>query len=197
MTSFASASKAKIISYGAILSAVYLVYGAVSSLVFGQVLHGVDVHFVRALILVVGAARVRQFGVPTVIGFVSALLFAASPISSPDFLLLIPATLAAGVAYDLALRAGNYAENALNIRRIFGATILSSIAESIVVTGGLLAVGFDIYKSSGLTALMGITPPIALVVFFLLGRNVLLSVIGAETGGFLLARIGRKPILHA
>ena len=187
------ASKAKVISYGAILSAVYVVYAAISSLAIGQVLQGVDVHFVRAMLLMVGAARVKRYGVPTVMGFASALLLASSPISSPDFFLLIPATFAAGLAYDLALRGGDYAKNALNLRRIFTATLLSSLSESLVVTGGLLAIGWPFSQSAEfLTAVLGIAPSLALIIFFLLGRNVLLSILGAETGGYVLSRLNRK-----
>ncbi len=193
------ASRARTISYGAILSAVYVVYGAISSTGPLQVLHGVDVHFVRALLLVIVAARVKRFGGPTVMGFVSALLFVAALSTSPapDFLLLIPATFAAGLAYDLALKGGNYAKNSLNLTRVFSATLVSSFAESVIVTGGLLAIGFNITQSTGLTALLGFSPPIVLVVFILLGRNLLLSIIGAETGGFLLNQINRKPSLKA
>lgn len=190
-----SASRAKIISYGAVLSAVYVVYAAVSSLAIGQVLQGVDVHFVRALLLMVGAASVKRFGVPTVVGFASALLLALSPISSPDFFLLIPATFAAGLFYDLALRGGEYARNALNLKRIFAATLLSSLSESIIVTDGLLAIGWPFAQSTEfLTAVVGIAPSLTLVVFFLLGRNILLSILGAETGGYVLSRLNRRPL---
>lgn len=59
----------------------------------------------------IGAAQVKRFGVPTIIGFVSGLLFASLAIGAPpDFLFLIPATIAAGLTYDLALRGGDYAK---------------------------------------------------------------------------------------
>lgn len=191
------ATKAKIIAYGAVLSAVYVVYAAISSASFGQIIHGVDTHFVRALILVIGAAQVKRFGVPTVIGFVSALLLGAVAIGAPpDFLFLIPATFAAGLTYDLALRGGDYAKNDLIFRRIFAATLLSSLSESVVVTGGLIAIGFNVTQSAGLAAIMGIAPPLTVVIFFLLGRNVLLSFLGAGTGGYLLNRFNRNLSTH-
>jgi hypothetical protein len=188
------AKRVKIIAYGAVLSAVYVVYAGISSATIGQILHGVDVHFVRAFVLVIGAAQVKRFGVPTVIGFVSGLLFASFAIGAPpDFLFLIPATIAAGFTYDIALRGGDYAKNATTLRRIFVATLLSSLSESVVVIGGLVAIGWQFSQPEGfLAAILGVAPPFAVLIFFLLGRNILLSALGAGTGSYLLNRFKRN-----
>jgi hypothetical protein len=188
------ARRVKIIAYGAVLSAVYVVYAGISSATIGQILQGVDVHFVRAFVLVIGAAQVKRFGVPTVIGFVSGLLFASLAIGAPpDFIFLIPATIAAGLTYDVALRGGDYAKNATTLRRIFAATLLSSLSESMVVIGGLVAIGWQFTQSEGfLAAILGVAPPLAVLIFFLLGRNVLLSALGAGTGSYLLNRFRRN-----
>ena len=197
-TPASSATKVRIVAYGAVLSAIYVVYAAISSASYGQILQGIDNHFVRALLLVIGAAQVKRFGVPTVIGFVSALLLGAVAIGSPpDFLLLIPATFAAGLTYDLALRGGDYAKNAITFRRIFLATLVSSISESVVVTGGLIAYGWTFLQSERfLTAILGVAPSLTVIVFFLLGRNILLSFLGAGIGGSLLNRFNRNLSLY-
>ncbi len=142
----------------------------------------------------IGAAQVKRFGVPTVIGFVSALLLASVAIGAPpDFLFLIPATMAAGLTYDVALRGGDYAKNAITLRRIFAATLLSSVSESVVVVGGLVAIGWSFSQSEGfLAAILGVAPPLAVLIFFLLGRNIFLSVLGAGTGSYLLNRFSRN-----
>lgn len=188
------ATKVRIVAYGAVLSAIYVVYASISSASYGQILQGVDNHFVRALLLVIGAAQVKRFGVPTVIGFVSALLLGAVVIGSPpDFLFLIPATFAAGLTYDLVLRVGDYAKNAVTFRRIFLATLVSSISESVVVTVGLVAIAWPFSQSREfLAAILGVAPSVSVIVFFLLGRNILLSVLGAGTGGYLLNRFKRN-----
>ncbi len=189
------ATRVKIIAYGAVLSAVYVVYAGISTATYGQIIQGVDVHFVRALVLVIGAAQVKRFGTPTVIGFVSALLLASLAFGAPpDYLFLIPATFAAGLTYDLALGGGDYAKNATALRRIFAATLLSSISESVIVIGGLIvAYGWQFTASEGfLAAILGAAPPFAVLIFFLLGRNILLSTLGAGTGSYLLNRFHRN-----
>jgi len=73
-----------IIANSAVFSAVYLAYAYLSSMLLGQILHGIDIHFLRALLLVILAARLRGAGGPTTMGFISGILLASAPFSSPD-----------------------------------------------------------------------------------------------------------------
>lgn len=173
-------AKSRIIAHAGVFTALYIAYGFGSSVSFGPQLHGLDVHAARALLMAVLAARLRTPGGPSLMGLISGLLLLGIPAPSAPFLL--PASLLAGVTYDMVMRAGIYAENVRRPARVLGGSALEGIAESAVVTAGytlflpqLLGTGFLVQLVTS-APLVGAT---ALLVWtLLLGANAGLSVVG-------------------
>lgn len=186
--------RTRIVAHAGIFAAAYLVYGFSSGVSFGAQLHGLDVHVARAFLMAVVAARLRAPGGPSLMGLISGLLLLGIPGPSAPFLL--PASLLAGVSYDLAMRAGIYAENVGRPGRILAGSALEGIVESAVVTGGyalflpqLLGTGVLVQLvTSG--PILGATLLVAWAI--LLGSNAGLSVIGGAIAALFVRR--RLPV---
>ena len=125
--------RSKVIAYAAVFSAFYLLLSYSVAITIGPVLRGSGAHLFRALLMVLIAARLGVPGGATMMGIISGVLLLAVP--APAAFLYFPGTVAAGLVYDLSLR-GNFARNATNSRRILTGSLLSGIAESVIVTGG-------------------------------------------------------------
>jgi hypothetical protein len=176
----ARAGKARIVAHAGVFSAAYLAYGFVSSITFGPQFHGLDVHLARAFFMAVLAARLRVPGGPSLMGLISGLLLLGIPAPSAPFLL--PASVLAGLSYDLWMRGGAYAQNVSRMGRIIGGSALGGVAESAVVTAGysvflpaLLGTGFLVQL---LTAGPLVGGTILLAWGVLLGANAALSAVG-------------------
>lgn len=181
--------RARMIAMSGVLSGFYLMYAFTSSVALGRFLQGVDIHLVRALVLTIVAARLGRPWGPSTIGFISAILIAVAPFSSPDKIFLIPATLAAGIVFDLMLMLGRYEENVLNRFRVGVAAAVSGTAESLIVLGGLLAIGWPFTDSANfLKFIIGTASPI-LLFGFLVGRNIAMSLVGASLGRVIIRRM--------
>jgi hypothetical protein len=113
-------------------------------------------------------------------GVISGLLLLGIPVPSAPFLL--PATILAGLTYDLSMRLGVYAQNVNRIGRIISGSALEGVAESAVVTAGytvflpaLLGTGFLVQiLTTG--PVVGATLLLAWAIF--LGANATLSSVG-------------------
>lgn len=171
-------SRSKIVAFSGLFAAAYLAYGFISSVSFGQVLHSVDIHLVRALLMATLAAVLGYTGGPSVMGTVSGILLAGSPFGGASKAFLLPSTLAAGLVFDLAMKGGKYSNNVKRLGRIGLASGLSGLAESVVVTGGLTAIGFPFQEAAALISI--VIPGVGLthVWIYLLGRNLVMSLIG-------------------
>ncbi len=184
--------RARMVAMSGVLSGFYLMYAFMSSVALGRFFQGVDIHFVRALVLTIVAVRLAKPWGASTLGFISAILLAVAPFSSPDKIFLIPATLAAGVVFDLVLMAGRYEENVLKKSRVAIAAALSGLAESLIVVGGLISVGWPFADSAALLQfVLGAASPILLFTF-LVGRNIIMSVLGASLGRVVLRRMRRS-----
>ena len=184
--------RARMVAMSGVLSGFYLTYAFMSSVALGRFVQGVDIHFVRALVLTILVVRLGKPWGASTLGFISAILLAVAPFSSPDKIFLIPATLAAGVVFDLVLMAGNYRENVLKKSRIGIAAALSGSAESLIVVGGLISVGWPFADSVALLQFaFGTASPILLFTF-LIGRNIVMSILGASLGRVVLKRMRRS-----
>lgn len=116
----------------ALFSAIYVVYGLLSSYTVGLVTHGADTHFVRSAAMVVLAAYVGKFTGPTLMGLVSGLLFGFL-IPAPFGLLYLPLSVFLyGFLYDVYMRQAGYPGSASNSRHVVIGTVIGSIAMSIV-----------------------------------------------------------------
>jgi hypothetical protein len=171
-------SRSKIVAFSGLFAAAYLTYGFISSVSAGQILHGVDIHLVRALLMASLAAVLGYTGGPSIMGTVSGLLLAGSPFGGASKTFLLPSSVVAGLVFDLAMRGGKYGENVKRLGRIGLASGLSGLAESAVVTGGLTAIGFPFQEAVELISI--VIPGVGLshVWVYLLGRNLVMSVVG-------------------
>ena len=171
--------RSRLISYAAIFTALYMLLSYSISISVGPVLRGSGAHLFRALLMAIIAAMLRGPGGPIMMSIISGVLLLAVP--APAAFLYLPGTLAAGLVYDFGLRGGNYSQNARNGFRILTASVLSGIAEAIVVTGGFFIIGFSFieivtavsasgYGSSGLAGIWAVS----------IGKNIVMSTIGAS-----------------
>ena len=183
--------RARMVAMSGVLSGLYLIYAFSSSVLGGAYLQGVDIHLVRALVLTVIGMRLGRPGGATSVGFVSAMLLAIAPFSSPDKLLLVPATLVAGLVFDLALIRGGYERNVRSRLRVSVAAVLSGAAESVIVVGGLYTIGWPFAQSVALLETVFGAAPTVLLLTFLVGRNFAMSFIGGWLGRIVMGRLTR------
>ncbi len=166
------------VTNSAAFSAVYVTYGYLSSIILGNILHGMDIHFIRAFLMIILAVRLKNVGGPTLMGFISGVLIFVAPFSSPDKPILPFATIAAGTAYDAALRKG-YSNNVVKPIRVLPAASLSGVVEAVVVTVGLTVMGFPFEEAAALLSLFIPKADVYAIWGYLLGRNLVISLVGA------------------
>jgi len=188
VTTHTGISRSKVVAFSGLFSALYLAYGFVSGVSIGNILHAVDVHLVRAFLMASLAAVLGYAWGSTLMGTVSGILLAGSPFGGASKPFLLPASVAAGLVFDLAMRGGDYSKNVKKLSRIQIAAGLSGLVESAVVNGGLTAIGFPFQEAVEVIAL--VIPGVTLghVWLYLLGRNLVMSLIG----GFLAFIIIRR-----
>jgi len=159
------------IAFIGILSAAYVAAGTTLGFLVGPALRGYPAHFFRGLLMSATAAYSRRMWSSTAMGAISGLIFLVTvPITPAPYLL--PASIAAGVAYDLSARVrSQYQESVRSRRRILLSTVLSGLAESVVALAILTYVG-----------LFKVSPPVvALIWAGAIVANILISSLGALT----------------
>lgn len=183
------ASRAKLVAYAGIFTAFYAIYGIISGISWASQLHGIDAHAVRAFLMVILYASLNRFGGATIMGLISGALLTASP-GDPGAIFFIPAFGAAGLFSDmiLSIKGGD-----LNRKKVVLASILGGLAEAVVVTAGLLAIGFPFLEATQVVRSVIPNADLNLVWLYVVGRNPLLSAIGGPLA-FELIKRGRVPI---
>ena len=179
----------KRISYAAMFSALYLLLAYFTSLFLGPQLRGSDAHLIRATLMVLLAARLRTPGGPILMGLISGMLLLGIP--APISFFYLPGSLAAGLVYDASLNMGNYAEATQSRKRVILASALSGLSESIIVTAGFFIIGFPFQEISTRLSLGGLNPGIAGIWLYSIGKNGLMSIIGAIIALSLIPRLKR------
>jgi len=164
----------KTVAIVALSSAFYVVAAGLSGLVLPAV-RGYPAHFFRGLAMSAAAAYTGQMWSVTFMAIISGLLLVAVvPAPAPY---LLPATVAAGVVYDLAM-AQNYITSSRSPRKITLATLTSGLVEGITAMGILTYIG--LFNTTPTTLVIIWTSAIA--------ANMILSVIGAQITVLLIRR---------
>jgi hypothetical protein len=120
------------ISFVAVFSAVYVVYGAISSYAVGHLTHGIDTHLVRSLTVTVLAGYLGKFTAPTLMGVVSGLLLGFLIPAPFGLLYLPPSVFTYCLVYDIYMRQAGYPQSAAKTRHILFATVIASVLMSII-----------------------------------------------------------------
>lgn len=162
------AARSRMVAYVGIFTGFYLLYALPSGAILGQALHGADVHIPRAFLMALLAAKLGRAGGPTLMGVVSGLILFFVP--GPSALFLLPASILAGLTYDLILKGRDYATNARNRVRVLTGSGMEGLVESAVVMAGLSAIGLFGPLTPGM---------LALIWTFELATNLVLSLVGA------------------
>ncbi len=123
-----------------LFSALYIVTAAVIGTITGPGLAavllsgGYPEHILRGIFMAGVVISTRRMWSATAMGIVCGLVFLLTVPAPADALYLFPATVAAGIVYDLTLRAGKqgYAQAATSKRGVLLGAGVSGIAESIV-----------------------------------------------------------------
>jgi hypothetical protein len=116
----------------ALFSAVYVVYGVISSYGVGHLTHGIDTHLTRSLTVTVLAAYIGKFTAPTLMGVVSGLLLGFLIPAPFGLIYLPPSVFAYCLVYDVYMRQVGYPRSAANTRHILVATVIASVLMSII-----------------------------------------------------------------
>ncbi len=117
----------------AVLAALYIAYGYVSSVFFRQFTRSLDLFFLIAVMFAILAVLVQRPGASTLFGVVTGLVFFGTPAPAAQH---IAASLTAnGIVFDLYLKATN-GFNSISRTHILIAAALGNLAMAIV---GLLA----------------------------------------------------------
>ena len=178
------------IAYAAIFSALYLLLSYSSSTVFGPLFRGSEAHCFRAMTMALIAARLAYPGGPIIMSVVSGFLLLFVP--APAAFLYLPGTIGAGVSYDYFLRQGNYKTNSSNPSKIVIGSV-SGVVESLIVTAGLLVIGFNFTELvAGLNQLGFETIGIIGILTFSISKNLILSFVGALLGLFFIKNIKKS-----
>jgi hypothetical protein len=137
--------------------------------IVGPVLHGVDVHLVRAVFTVLVGALVARFGAVTLLSTVVGIYYVTSRTPYPSVILTL-ATIVAGIAYDLYLHGLGHSRAALNAKLVPPGILMSGLGQSVVTLGIL--------------SMMGFFPPRAMATVWSLGlaRNAVGSFVGGVVG---------------
>ena len=184
--------RSKVIAYAAVFSAFYLLLSYSVAITIGPVLRGSGAHLFRALLMVLIAARLGVPGGATMMGIISGVLLLAVP--APAAFLYFPGTVAAGLVYDLSLR-GNFARNATNSRRILTGSLLSGIAESVIVTGGFFLIGFSFTEIIAALAASGYASAgIIGIWIFALGKNIIMTTVGVGFAFTMIRMLARRKL---
>jgi hypothetical protein len=182
-------SRAKLVAYAGIFTAFYAIYGIISGISWASQLHGIDAHAVRAFLMVILYASLNRFGGAPIMGLISGALLTASP-GDPGAIFFIPAFGAAGIFSDLTL---SIKGGGLNRKKAVIASVLGGLAEAVIVTVGLLAIGFPFLEATQVVRSVIPNADLNLVWLYVVGRNPLLSAIGGLLA-FELIKRGRVPI---
>lgn len=124
-----------------LFSTIYVAYGYVSSITVGGITHGVDTFFVRSTLFVLLAALTMKFGLSTLMGAISGIIFTLT-LPSPFPIYLLPAVFLYGLTYDLYMYLLGFSTCATKTKHVIVATILSSAVMSLVALMVLTWVGF-------------------------------------------------------
>ena len=178
------------ISYAAGFSALYLLLTYFSSLAFGPVLRGSDAHLLRALLMALLATRLRAPGGPTLMGVISGVLLLGIP--APAAFLYFPGSVAAGLVYDASLRLGPYSKRARARGPVISSSILSGLAESFVVTSSFFLIGFPFEEIVSRLAFGGLESGVLGIWFYSLGKNAVMSIVGAGIALALIPKLVRR-----
>ena len=176
----------KLITYSAVFAALYLSITYLSSLAFGSILRGSDAHMVRAALMAILATRLKTPGGPTLMGLLSGILLLGVP--APASFIYLPGSIASGLIYDLCLRIGNYGDVSRRKMRILSSSLFSGLVESTIVTALLFLIGFSFSEILLRLTLGGIFPGVAGIWFYSLGKNAIMSLIGASLAIALIPR---------
>jgi len=124
----------------AVFSAAWIGYTFISSMTIGQVVHGVDVHVVRSVFLVLIVALLGRFGGATWMTVIVGLFYLSSRTPYPAIIITL-ATMASGLVYDVYIRILGY-QNSVNWKIMPVGVILAGLVQSVVTLGSLTAMGF-------------------------------------------------------
>ena len=178
------------IAYSAILSSLYLILSYITSYAIGPQIRGIDAHFWRAMLMTILAMRLRVIGGPSLMGVISGFLLLAVP-SSTSFLYLHSSILC-GITYDLIMKS-SYNNSRIKRSIIITSSIISGLVESVSVLIGLFIFGFPFNILLGRLELIGMASPIGIFIYGI-GKNVIMSGLGAFTAIFIISRINPKLI---
>jgi len=183
-------SNTKIIAYSAILSSLYIVLSYITSYTLGPQIRGIDAHFWRAMLMTILALRLRVIGGPSLMGLISGFLLLAVPSSTS--ILYLHSSLLCGITYDLIMKT-SYNKPKINRNIIIISAILSGFIESISVLTGLFILGFPFNILLGRLELIGMASTVGILIYGI-GKNVIMSGLGAIAAIFIVSRINANII---
>jgi hypothetical protein len=156
--------KTKDLTLIAVFSAVWIAYTFFSNMVVGQIVHGIDVHVVRSVLLVLIVALMGRFGGATWMTVIVGLFYLSSRTPYPS-VIITAATIGSGLVYDIYTKLTGY-QNCTSIKFMPVGVVLAGLTQSVMTLG--------------LVTLIGFFPPMALEGIWITGltRNVIASVVG-------------------
>ena len=136
------------------------------------------------------ALRLRVIGGPSLMGLISGFLLLAVPSSTS--ILYLHSSLLCGITYDLIMKT-SYNKPKINRNIIIISAILSGFIESISVLTGLFILGFPFNILLGRLELIGMASTVGILIYGI-GKNVIMSGLGAIAAIFIVSRINANII---
>jgi len=132
--------KTKELSLIAVFSATWIGYTFISNMAIGQIAHGLDVHIVRSVLLVLIVAMIGRFGGALWMTTIVGIFYLSSRTPYPP-VIITAATMASGLLYDIYVKLTGY-KNATNWKVFPIGVVLAGLAQSVTTLGILTVLGF-------------------------------------------------------
>jgi hypothetical protein len=132
--------KTKELSLIAVFSATWIGYTFLSNMAIGQIAHGLDVHIVRSVLLVLVVAMIGRFGGAIWMTTIVGIFYLSSRTPYPPIIITV-ATIASGIVYDLYVKLTGY-QNATNWKVFPIGVILAGLVQSVATLGILTVLEF-------------------------------------------------------
>lgn len=132
--------KAKELSLIAVFSATWIGYTFLSNMAIGQIAHGIDVHVVRSVLLVLIVAMIGRFGGAVWMTTIVGIFYLSSRTPYPP-VIITAATIASGLVYDIYVKLTGY-NNSTNWKVFPIGVLLAGLVQSVTTLGTLTVLEF-------------------------------------------------------
>ena len=156
--------KTKELTLIAVFSAAWIAYTFFSNMVVGQIVHGIDVHVVRSVLLVLIVALMGRFGGATWMAIIVGLFYLSSRTPYPS-VIITAATIASGLVYDVYNKFMGY-KNCTSLKFMPLGVVLAGLTQSVMTLGLVTWIGFFPSRALEGIWITGLT------------RNVIASIVG-------------------